>query len=166
MAVITGDFPPGPYQGTYDASSIGLMEGPVRHQQTSYGLPIRAALWGQQILDYIIQGGGVFVVVVLKEWNTATKLVMHPQNAAHGIFMESGKLYSTFAKPLVLTALPGSPAATEGPATRTYPYTAVMPGHNIDVSMGPVERNVAVVLVAFPEQDSTNTGRSKYFTDS
>lgn len=166
MATITGDFPPGPYQGTYNAQSIGLMEGPIRHQQSPIGLPIRASLWGQNILDYIIQGGGVFVVLVLKEWNTNTKLVMHSQNASHGIFMEAGKLYNTFCYQLVLTALAGTPAATEGPVTRTYPYCAVLPGHNIDVTLGPVERNVPVVLAVLPEQDSTNTGRAKYFTDT
>lgn len=166
MAVITGDFPPGPYQATYDGQSSGLMEGPIRHRQSAKGLPIMASLWGGNILDYIIQGGGVFVVMVLKEWNVNSKLIMHCQNASHGIFMESGKLYNTFCKQLVLTALAGTPAATEGPVTRTYPFCGVLPGHEIDVSMGPVERNVAVVLAVLPEQDSTNTGRAKYFTDA
>lgn len=168
MATVSSaaDFPPGPYQATYAAASIGLMEGPIRHQQSPMGLPIRASLWGQNILDYIIQGGAVFIALTLKEWNTNTKLAMHSQNAALGIFMEAGKLYNPFCNALVLTALPGTPAATEGPAMRTYPYTAIMPGHNVDVAFGPMERNVNLILCCLPEQDSSNTGRAKYFTDT
>lgn len=165
MAVITGDFPPGPYEVTYKSASVGLMEGPIRHQQSVIALPIRASLWGQNIIDYIVQGGGVFAALVLKEWNTNTKALMHPFNASMGIFPEAGKLINPFFGELVLTALTGTPAATEGPVTRTYPICGLLPGHNVDVTLGPVERNVPVVVCALPEPDSTSK-RPKYFTDT
>lgn len=166
MAALTGDFPPGPYQVTYKAQSVGLMEGPIRHQQNVMGLPIRSSLWGQNIMDYIIQGGGVFAVIILKEWNTNSKALMHPFDASHGIFPVSGMLMNPFTGALVLTALAGTPAATEGPVTRTYPLAGILPGHNLDIALGPVERNVPVVVCALPEQDSANTGKPKYFTDT
>lgn len=166
MAAITGDFPPGPYQVTYKAAAIGLMEGPIRHQQNLMGLPIRASLWGQNIIDYIMQGMGVFAVIVLKEWNTNTKALMWNVNASHGIAPVAGMLYNPYCGALVLTALAGTPAATEGPATRTYNLAGLLPGHNLDVAMGPVERNVPVVVCALPEQNSSNTGEPKYFQDT
>lgn len=168
MATIssTADLPPGPYTITYKAAAVGLLEGPVRHQQDYSAIPIRAGLWGQTILDYIIAGAGIFAVFSVKEWNANSKAAMWPFNASHGIMPESGKLLNPFSGALVLTALPGTPAATEGPATRTYPYAALMPGHKLDVILGVAERNTMLIMCALPEQDSTNTGVAKFFTDT
>lgn len=166
MAVITGDFAPGPYQVTYKGQAVGLMEGPIRHQQNVIALPIRASLYGQNIIDYIVQGGGVFAVLVMKEWNTNVKALMHPFDASHGIFPLTGTLINTFFGSLVLTALAGTPAATEGPVTRTYPISGLLPGHNLDITLGPVERNTPVVVCALPEVNGATTGQPKYFTDT
>lgn len=166
MAVITGDFPPGPYTMTFETVSVGLMEGPIRTQQNLIGLPIRASLWGQHILDYISQGGGHFIIFTVKEWNAGAKNVIWPFNASHGIYPITGELLNQYAGPLVLTALAGTPAATEGPVTRTYPLALLLPGHNIDVTFGPNERNVPIVMCALPEQNSTTVGQAKYMTDT
>jgi hypothetical protein len=173
MAVITGDFPPGPYTATYDCTlnsgavtDVGLMEGPLRHQQNIVALPIYASLWGRHVIDYVVQGGGVFVVAVMKEWDAGSKALMWPFNASHGIFPIVGELINTYFGQLVLTALAGTPAATEGPATRTYPICGLLPGHNLDITLGPTERNVPVVICALPEQNSLTVGQAKYFTDT
>lgn len=160
------DLPPGPYTATYNGQSVGAMEGPIRHQQDFSAIPIRTGLWGQTIIDYIIAGFGVFAVLVLKEWDTDSKLAMWPFNASHGLGVEGGKLLATFAKSLVLTALPGTPAATEGPVTRTYPLAILLPGHRLDITMGIAERNTTVVMCALPEQDGSNVGVPKFFTDT
>lgn len=166
MAVISGDFPPGPYQATFEGVDIGLMEGPIRHQQNIIALPIRAALWGQHVINYIMQGGGVFAVLTIKEWDAGSKAVLWPYNAAQGIYPVVGELLDQYFGPLVLTALAGTPAATEGPVTRTYPFAALLPGHNIDVTFSSGERNVPLVLGVLPEQNSTTVGQAKYFTDT
>lgn len=166
MAVISGDFPPGPYQVTYKGTTVGLMEGPIRHQQNVIGLPIRASLWAQNILNYILQGGGVFSVIVVKEWNAGAKALMWPFDASHGIFPIVGTLADTFFGSLVLTALAGTPAATEGPVTRTYPISGLLPGHNLDVGFSAGERNVPVVVCALPEQNASIVGSAKFFTDT
>lgn len=166
MAVITGDFPPGPYQVTFKSNAVGLMEGPIRHQQSIIGLPIRASLYAQNILDYIIQGGGFFAVMVLKEWNTNSKSLMWPFNASHGIVPVVGQLINQYYGALVLTALTGTPAATEGPVTRTYPIAGLLPGHNLDITLGPVERNVPVVITCLPEITGATVGSATYFTDT
>lgn len=166
MAVITGSFPPGPYTVTYKGSAVGLMEGPIRHQQNLIGLPVRASLYAQNILDYIVQGGGVFAVITVKEWTAAAKALMWPFNASHGIFPLTGTLINQFFGTLVFTALAGTPAATVGPVTRSYEIAGLLPGHNLDVTFGPTERNVPVVVCSLPEQNSSTVGQPKYFVDT
>lgn len=168
MASITSsaDLAPGPYTVTYKSNSIGLLEGPIRHQQDFSGIPMRAGIWGQTIFDYIIAAGAVFSVIAVKEWNTNSKALMWPFDTSHGIFPNAGKFLSTYAGSLVCTALTGTPAATEGPATRTYPLAVLLPGHRLDITMGVAERNTVVVLCALPEQDGSNVGQAKFFTDA
>ena len=175
MAVISGDFPTGPYQATMaipalnsgSATDIGLMEGPIRHQQNLIGLPIRTSLYAQNVIDFVMQGMGVFIALTVKEWDAGAKAIMWPFNTSHGIGPLTGTLWSAVGVgQLVLTALSGTPAATEGPVTRTYPFCGLMPGHNLDILFGPVERNVTIVLAALPEQNSSTVGQPKYFTDS
>lgn len=174
MAVITGSFPPGPYQGTFAvaglnggaATSIGLMEGPIRHQESLTALPIRCSLYGQNIIDYIVQGGGVFFVIVLKEWSAGSKALMHSWNSVQGTFPLTGTLLNTFFGQLVLTALAGTPAATVGPVTRTYAICGLLPGHVLDESLGPVERNIPFIGCVLPQKYSTNDGQPVYFVDT
>lgn len=165
MAIITGDFPPGPYEVTWNGTSIGMMEGSIHHQQMVIGAPIRASLYGQTILDYILQGMFVNAVLVIKEWNAGSKAALWPFNASQGIVGEAGLLFNPLYKAMVLTALSGTPAATEGPVTRTYAICGLLPGHNLDVTFGPEERNIPVAFTCLPEPDSTSK-RCKFFTDT
>lgn len=174
MAVITGDFAPGPYQGTFAiaslnggaATDIGLMEGPCREQKSIIGLPIRTSLYGNQVIDYVMQGGGVFVVLTLKEWDAGSKAVMwsFATAALQGNMPLVGTLFNTFCGQLVLTALAGTPAATVGPVTITYPLCAILPGHNLDITMGPMERNIPLVLAVLPQKYSTIVGQATFYT--
>jgi len=169
MAAITGDFPPGPYAATWNATDIGLMEGPIRHQQSVIALPIRASKFGQEVIDYILQGtGGIFAAFMLKEWNTNTKAALWPFGTTQGITNQRGLLLNVFAKPLVLTAMASTPAATEGPVTRTYPLAILLPGHTLDYTLGPVERNIGVIMCALPEQETISAGAfgTRHFTDT
>lgn len=165
MAAITGDFPPGPYQVTWNGTSIGLMEGSIRTGQQVIGLPIRASLWGQTVIDYILQGAFHSIALVMKEWNTGAKAAQWQFGSTPGIVNEAGLLFNPLYKQMVLTALAGTPAATEGPVTRTYPLLGLLPGHNLDITMGPEERNVPVVFTALPEPESANF-KAKFFTDT
>lgn len=166
MAAITGDFPPGPYQVTFNGTSVGLMEGPIREQRNIIALPIYATVWGRHVIDYIMQGGGVFVVMVLKEWNAGSKAAIWPYHASQGNYPVVGELLNPYFKALVLTALAGTPAATEGPVTRTYALSALLPGHNTDITFGPGERNVPLVLGVLPQQSASDVGRAVYYVDT
>ena len=166
MSLIDPSIPSGPYSATWNSNDVGLFEGPVRWQQNAIGLPVYASQWGRTIIDYIMQGAGCFAVCVVKEWHSGAKAFMWPFGATHGIMNEPGLLFSSFCQPLVLTALAGTPAATYGPVTRTVPYCAVLPGHNLDITMGPMERNVVVAIGVLPEPSTSNSRKAKFFTDS
>jgi hypothetical protein len=166
MAAITGDFPPGPYEMTYKGTSVGMMEGPIRGQDQHIAAAIRASLYGQTIIDWINQGMASFVAFTVKEWNAGAKAAMWQAGDAPGQCVEAGVLMNTRAGALVLTALAGTPAATEGPVTRTYALAMLLPGHNVDVTFGPEERNVAIVMVALPEPLTTGSKKTKTYADT
>lgn len=166
MAAINPAIPSGPYSLTWGTSSgpggaiwdLGLLEGPIRFQQNAIGLPVRATQFGQSIIDYVMQGGGYFGVVTIKERTTGTKKFMWPFGSVPGIIDEPGRLFNTYCDQLVATAVAGTPAATYGPVTRTVNLAATLPGHNLDEMFGPQERNIVVALGFLPERNPTSTG--------
>lgn len=170
MAVLSPSIPSGPYTATWvidgSARDIGLFEGPIRLQQNLIGQPVMAHQWGRTIIDYIMQGAGCFGVIVIKEWTSYTKKFIWPFGSTHGIVDEPGKLFSGYCAQLVLTAVSGTPAATLGPVTRTYPYVATLPGHNLDITLGPTERNVVVAVAVLPEPSAQGSYKAKFFTDT
>ena len=166
MAAITGDFPPGPYEMTFNGTSVGMMEGPVRVQDQHIAAAIRASLYGQTPIDYIHQGMMTFIAFVVKEWNAGAKAAMWQAGDAPGQCVEAGVLMNTKAKALVLTALTNTPAATEGPVTRTFGLAFLLPGHNLDVTFGPEERNVAIVMAVLPEPLSSGSKKVKMYVDT
>lgn len=166
MAVITGDFPTGPYDVTWNGNSVGLMEGSIRCQSQFIADAIRASRYGKTVLEWINQGGAEFVALAIKEWNANAKAAMWQAGSGLGRVREAGTLMGAggYAKPLVLTALANTPAAVEGPATRTYPFTILLPGHTLDSPFGAEERITPLVFVTLPEIDSG--AALKFFTDT
>ena len=178
MAVVSTTISSGAYDATYvcnstgnpaglGTQSIGLTEGPVRLQQNLNGLPIRATQWADTIVDYIMRGGGAFGVIVIKEWTQYTKYFLWPFGSTLGIVDEPGKKFSDYCSQLVLTAQANTPAATLGPVTRTYPYLAVLPGHNLDIPLWAGPRDVVVAVGVLPQPSGGGSSRKAlFFTDS
>lgn len=170
-SLISPAIPSGPYSATWNGTDIGLFEGVIRLQQNVNGLPVRASQWGQTVIDYILSGGGAFGVFVLKEWTSASKRFLWPFGNGIsgtpdlGLLPAPGVFLSSYSAPLVLTALAGTPAATYGPVTRTYPYVASLPGHNFDLLFGPMERNTVVACAVLPQTDGS-TRQARLFTDT
>lgn len=167
---ISSDLPSGAYDGTWVISgtprSIGLTEGPIRLQQNVNGLPIRATQWGDTIIEYIMRGAGVFGVFVIKEWNQYTKKFMWPYGTTMGIVDEAGKRFSDYTQQMVLTCQANTPAATLGPVTRTYPFMAALPGHNLDMNLWAGPRDIVVAVGVLPEPSESNGRKAKFFTDT
>jgi len=199
-AGVTNDgplIPSGPYHATWGSSqltggalNIGLLEGVVRLQQRVEGIPVRASQWGQTIIDWVIQGGGCYGLLTIKEWTTNTRRFLWPfggfntttgkpsltANPDHGLMPRPGTMLHQFCAPLTLTALPGSQAATYGPITRTYPFVSVLPTHNLEIIMGAMERNVVVAVACLPVIDEADsaivnasglaTSQARFFNDT
>lgn len=167
---VGGSFATGAYDGTYviqaAPQSIGLFEGPIRLQQNVNGLPIRATQWGDTIIDYILRGGGCFGVVAIKEWTAYTKTFMWPYGATLGVVDEPGRKFSDYVSQLVLTAQANTPAASLGPVTRTYPYAATLPGHNLDMPFWAGPRDIVVALGFLPQPDSNGSRKARFFQDT
>jgi len=148
------DFSFGPYTAAYGASGsevdIGLLEGPKRIQISGHARDVRADRFGDSVIDGIFRGGDCFILIVVKEWNAATKAILWPFSTDLGLTGKIGRSMTDMAKSLVFTAIPGVPAATLGPATRTFPSAIFAPEHNKEVIMGNEERNVPLVLRAYP----------------
>lgn len=154
--------------GDSSAHDIGLTEGPIRLQQNVNGLPIRATQWADTIIDYVMRGGGAFGVVVLKEWTQYTRFFMWPFGSTMGIVDEPGRKFSDYCSQLVATAQANTPAATLGPVTRTYPYLACLPGHNLDMALHAGARDivVAVGVLPAPQDGGSNKRKAVFFTDT
>jgi hypothetical protein len=170
MPLVSPFIPAGPYAVVWNNLNIGLTDGPIRMQQSIYALPVRATQYGQTIIDYVLQGGGAFGILVLKEWTQNARRFIWPVAANTspddmGTLDRPGNLMSVYARPLVLAAMSGTPAAAYGPVTRTYPYVIPLPGHNIDITFGPMERNIVVALAVLPNTTAV-VGRVQFFYDT
>lgn len=160
----------GPYTLKYGTSGsevdIGLHEGPVRMQITSHARDVRADRFGDSVLDGIYRGGDCFLLFVLKEWDAAAKAAMWPFDTDLGLSGKIGRSMTDVAKSFVLTAIAGTPAATNGPATRTFAKAIFSPEHNKEVIFGNEERNVPLVLRCYPTEVTAGDSVLRWFTDT
>ena len=157
----------GPYCATYDGNDVGEVEGVYRMQISASGRDVTSSKHGDAVVDSIYRGLNVFMIVQFKEWTAATKSIIWPWDATLGESGEHGRLFSELAKPLVLTASPGTPAATEGPVTVTIPLALYAPAHTAEITFGIEERIVPIVFRAYPCKSSGAPAASSkltYFT--
>ena len=178
MPLISTSIASGAYNITYVINSsvrdIGLTEGPIRLQQNINGIPVRSTQWGDAIIDYILRSGGAFGVLVIKEWTDYTKYFMWPFGRTSGspglgdfgAVPEAGVKFSDYCSQLVLTAEANTPAATLGPVTRTYPYVATLPGHNLDVPFVAGMRDIVCAVGVLPSPYTTGSRKARFFTDT
>ena len=157
-------FASGPYTATYNVDaapgdppgkglgprSLGLVEGVRRWQRTLQALPVRASAFGPTHIDGVYGGAQSFCEMTLKEWTTAVRDVLWPFGAEFGRAGLVGRLLSDLAGELVLTAVPHTPAAGAGPATITFGKAILAPDFEVDIPLGPVERDVPVRFRCLP----------------
>lgn len=143
------EFSWGPYDATWGGSSLGLVQRAWSAESEASVTPITADRYGDSVIDGIYRGANAFLIVQLKEWTAAVRDAIWPF-ATWGETGDHGRALSDLAKTLVLTALPGSPAATKGPVTLTASKAIYAPGHRIAVPMGNEERIVGLVFQCLP----------------
>lgn len=173
-----GTFSPGPYTATWAGASgqpggagaldVGLVEGVDRFQRTAEAQDIRVDAYGETVVDGVYRGGQMFVLMTFKEWTDTVKALLWPFGGTQvspdfGAVGPVGSLMTNLAGILVLTAVTGTPAATNGPATINFGSAIISPGHNSEVILGSEERNVPVVFRCYPYD---NSGTLVWFTET
>ncbi len=157
-------FAAGPYTATYSADdapgspagkgqgarSLGLVEGVRRWQRILEARPVHSGAFGSTVIDGVYRGGQCFCLMTFKEWTDAVKDALWPLGDSFGEVGPIGRLLTDLAGQLVLTALPDTPAAQNGPATLTFGKTILSPGHNSEVVLGAEQRDVPIVFRCFP----------------
>jgi len=161
----------GPYTVDYtpaggEKTAVGLLEQHITMNQPAFAQDVMASRYAESVIDGIYRGGNVFVQLILKEWKTGSKNVMWPFDATLGQSGKIGRAMSDIAGSLLLTAIAGTPAANNGPATRTFPLACFSPGHNKEVLFGNVERNVPIIMQCYPAEVTPGDSELQWFSDT
>jgi hypothetical protein len=145
-----------------------LRIGDLHHFQQGHGTPDNGtSLYGKSMVDATYDGMNVLVRGVLREWTAAVKAAIWPFDSEPGVSGLIGRKYSDMAKQLVLTAVPGTPAATNGPVTRTYPLCIFDPEFNKEIILGLGGRAVPIVFRILPTKITVNgTSQLRFYTDT
>lgn len=146
-----GTFGIGQYTAAISSTDLGLT--------TSEGWKLRyrpakkkindTNLYGDTLIDGIYLGmEGVQLMTTFKEWKAGMLGTLWPYGAAafDGTLGTIGVLDSSLASTIVLTAVTGTPAATNGPVTLTCHQCILSPDNDIEVLLAPDERNVPVLF--------------------
>lgn len=169
-----GTFVPGDYTWTYAAAAPGLITSAGFHLRYKRSVKKinNTSTYADTLIDGIYRGmTGVQLVCTVKEWNVTVKAAIWPNsltaggspslplwNGTNGLI---GTLDSAKAQIIVLTATASTPAAALlSPATLTANLAILSPDNDIDILMGPDERDVPVVFDLLLYDDS---GTKRFF---
>ncbi|MGE3410125.1 MAG: hypothetical protein AB7I37_25300 [Pirellulales bacterium] len=165
---------PGVHTATWNAVGLGITTGEgFKLKFRPARIPINNTnLYGDCLIDGIHKGAGmVQLLATFKEWNAAVQAAIWPWGAASpptldGTIGTIGKLLTDYAKPLILTAQAGSPAAaaSAGGVSTANTFTAGMavlaPENDVEMLFGAVETDVAVLFDLYLYDDS---GTKRFF---
>jgi hypothetical protein len=154
----------GAYHWSYAGTPIGFIEGVPELVEIAEAIDRRSGLTGSSVIDGIYTGGQKFLNLIAKDWTLNVQRLIWPFGG-QGRSGRHGRAMTDLARPIVATAVPGTPAAVNGPRTRTFHLACFAPGFNMKVPFGMVERNIAVTFRIYPTID-TYTGDLVWYTDS
>jgi hypothetical protein len=154
----------GAYTWKWNGTPMGFIEGVPELIGVGEAIDRRSGLTGSSVVDGIFTGGQHFLNLIVKDWTPTTQALIWPFGA-QGRSGRHGRAMTDLAKAIVATAVPGTPAATNGPKTRTFPMACYAPGFNKRVKFGLEERNIAITFRIYPQVDDS-TGDLTWFTDS
>lgn len=150
----------GPYTATWGnpALNIGITEDGFETEETHFSEPIRGDNLGDTLQDEVLRGGDVFVNFILQEYGNAKLAlgngggigpIFHPHNTTLGKIGQVGRLGTSIAAPLVLTAVAGTPAAAN-PATITFSLATLASNFPIRLLYASRHRKVPMRMVSYP----------------
>jgi len=157
-----GTFRPGEYTMTYAGAPCGLVTSGGQHLRfrPSKKKINDTATYGDTLIDGIYRGMNAQLMVTFKEWTVAVKQAIWPYSAGgpgagfDGTLGIIGRLDSDISQGIVLTAVAGTPAALNGPATFTALRPILADGNDLDIPFGPDETDVPVVFDLMLYDDS------------
>lgn len=156
-----GVWTPGEFTMTYNAVACGMA--------TSGGKNLRFRTHERQIkdtdrygdtrIDGIYRGIDAYLVVTFKEWNAAVRSLIWPWSVpATPVFDGKlgliGQVAFDVAKAIVLTPVALTPAAVLTGQTFTASKAKLAPENDINILMGPDERDVPVIFDLLPYDDA------------
>lgn len=174
-----GNFVAGPYTATYNGKALGqTAEGYTLSHQFLKRL-VQGDAWGQTPQDAVYQGREQFVsarfiearregVLDLVEPYAPTAEAQHYLGRPGVLDVRGvgGSSPDAIAKSLVLTAVAGTPAQNDGPATATFLQSILAEGQAVDVLLGPDLREVPVRLRVYPYEDVSDSNLWKFGTET
>lgn len=158
MPIASAKLTAGSYTMTWDTIDAGLIERPQRFRQRREAEPIPSDLYGT--IDFVYNDAWEYwtaeflewrdnTVQMLTAWDNASGDATAAARAANwGVQGVLGQLASDLAKQIVLTAVTGTPAATNGPATITIPKAILLPGQDIESLFGTTHRVIPITFIA------------------
>ncbi len=164
MPIDTSAF--GAYTAKYDGTDIGLTEGAMTSSQQFHATDRRADQYGASVISGIYTGADVFLQLIMKEWTTGPKKVVDRLDATPGQSGIIGRAMEDEAKILLLEAVVGTPARTNGPVTRTFAKAIFAPEFNIELPMGNVERDIPIIFRIYPTEVTPGTSELQWFVDT
>lgn len=160
-----GVFAPGYYSATLVVNSspvdLGLVSGVRRFRRKGYKQPMTADKFGDSQIDGVYRGGDCFLQMTFREWTDNVRKACWPFGADFGAMGSSGRLLTSFASQMVLTAEAGSPAAAAsgGLATLTAALAVIDVEQDLELIMGNEDRNIPVMFQLFPYADNSSVMR-------
>ncbi|MBC8868630.1 MAG: hypothetical protein H8E44_04400 [Planctomycetes bacterium] len=149
MSFITG-----PYTATYNSVACGQSADGYRVSHSFFKRLIQGDGYAQAPQDEIYQGAEMFIQFRMIEYNAAAVAsAMWP----YGSYLTHGQVgrvsvQQSLVKSLVLTAVAGTPAASE-PATLTLPKSILSEGFPVELLYAPDLREVPIRMRVFPSGD-------------
>jgi hypothetical protein len=167
-------FVSGPYRVSYGGNTVGHTERGVEMEHSPFEEPIIADFMGDSKVDGVYTGADVFMSMVLQEWDIlGAKNAFWPYATNFGSSGLVGRLQSdmpTFGgsgSSLVLTVIPGSRAASVGPATITAPLTVTPGGNTMRHLFASRHRKVPIRLQCLPwNLSNQQAGQEQWFITS
>jgi len=149
----------GPYTWTFNSNSLGIMEDAPALEHTNAGANISGDNLGDSIQDSVYRGGNLFVNVVLQEWDlTACQEAFAPWATAgdKGLVGQPGKLFSSWAAPLIGTVVTGTTAT---PALVNFKKAVIAPGFSVQQLLGTRLRQLPIRFLILPYADASGVNR-------
>ena len=157
-----GTFSFGPYTATYSpntnaagsgagAVDLGLVEGVRRLRRAPAAKMLQSDYYGPGTdIEGIFQGGNCFLSMVFKEWKAINKYAIWPYATDIGAVGQVGRQLTDLAGILVLTAVNGTLAASNGPVTITANLAIIAPNTDVEILLGTDARDIPVTFQLLP----------------